>query len=223
MTVPARAGDPAEVGTTRARAGRSADRRTAAALRWGGLAALVWPFTLTTSPRWLIGPAVAAVVTWALVLTRRAFVDPTGRVLLGRCTDVVVAADLGVVALLLLGPRVAWIQPWIPALALLAAVLYARAARFEARRRRLDRIAAGFARAAGLLAVVLPVAVIAVAWAPLAAHRDPGGLPLWGVRYGVDAGWSVLTGLVVIALGPGLAALTIAGARFRAALATGAR
>ncbi len=205
----------------RNRTARAADRRLGGALRLAGLAALLWPFSLLLPARWLIGPALAGLVTWSLLRARPRFIDVGARRRLERCLDLVIAGDVLLLVQIVFAGKAAYSVPWLVAIALGAVVRYAGAAREEADCRDHHSVAAGMNRARIILAVTLVPAYLVVAWGPFALHRRTGaggGLPVAGTWYVADRGWVLALGAVVIALGAGLATLTVAGHRFRIAL-----
>ena len=203
------------------RAARNAARRLDGALRVGGLAALLWPLTLTLSPRWVIGPLLAAVVTWSVLRARAELADPGARARLDRALDLVIVADGLLLVQIVLPGHPAFSVPWTAALALGAAVRATGALRQEALGRGLGTVTASLGRARSVLVATLLPVFLVLAWGPFALHRREGaggGLPVAGTWYVADRGWVLLLGVVVILLGAGLAGVTVGGHRFRIAL-----
>ncbi len=191
------------------------------ALRAGGLAALLWPFTMLVAARWLIGPVLAAVVTWSLLQARHGFTDGRAKARLDRCLDLVIAIDVLLLLQMVFADRPAWSTPWMAALALTATVTYAGGVTDEAAARGRPRLSTDLRRARTILWLALIPAFLVIAWGPLAMHRrigGRGGLPVAGIWYAPDRGWVLAAGVVVILLGAGLAALTVAGHRLRIAI-----
>lgn len=207
--------------TVRSRSARAADRRLGGALRAGGLAALLWPFTLLVPARWLIGPVLAAVVTWSLHQARPGFTGRRARARLDRCLDLVIAMDVLLLVQILFADRPAWYEPWLAALAVAVAVSYAGGAAEEAAARGFRRLSHDLHRARLVLLVASVPAFLVIAWGPLAMHRrigGRGGLPVAGIWYAPDRVWVLAVGAVVILLGGAVAALTTAGHRLRIAI-----
>ncbi len=207
--------------TRSSRSARAADRRLGGALRAGGLAALLWPFTLLVPARWLIGPVLAAVVTWSLHQVRPGFTGRRARARLDRCLDLVIAMDGLLLVELLFADRPAWYEPWLAALAVAVAVSYAGAAAEEAAARGWRRLSNDLHRARIVLLMASVPTFLLIAWGPLAMHRRisvHGGLPVAGIWFAPDRGWVLAAGAVVILLGAGVAALTAAGHRLRIAI-----